>query len=167
MKHIFTHAGKTYTIELSRAAGGYRVHAEGKVIDIVAEALGGGRLRLIFPDRTVILQTAADGEKRWVALDGSTYELQRERRARRKSQGSSDGGEGLLRAPMPGQVRSVNASVGDEVAKGQTILILEAMKMEIRIQAASAGTLTAMSVKEGEQVDKGQVLAEIKQERND
>jgi len=51
--------------------------------------------------------------------------------------------------------------VGDAVALGQTLVILEAMKMEIRVPAPHAGRVAAISVREGQVVDRGQALVEL------
>jgi len=62
---------------------------------------------------------------------------------------------------MPGAVFKVLVSTGDQVAEGQPVLILEAMKMEMEVPAPIAGTIVAMNVAVGEQVTTGQVLAVI------
>jgi biotin carboxyl carrier protein len=62
---------------------------------------------------------------------------------------------------MPGQVRAVNVSEGDAVTKGQTLLVLEAMKMEIRIQAPRDGKIMKLFVKQGQTVEREQLLIEI------
>jgi biotin carboxyl carrier protein len=62
---------------------------------------------------------------------------------------------------MPAQVRAVEAAEGDQVEKGQTLLLLEAMKMEIRIKAPSSGKVKRMLVKTGQTVDRNEILAEI------
>lgn len=68
---------------------------------------------------------------------------------------------GGLNSPMPGKIFKVTALVGDKVKKGQTILILEAMKMEHAIKADKDGVVQKIFFKEGEQVQGGVVLAEI------
>jgi propionyl-CoA carboxylase alpha chain len=68
---------------------------------------------------------------------------------------------GSLLAPMPGKVIRVDATQGDEVAAGQPLLVLEAMKMEHEIVAPSAGVLTSLPVSVGDQVDAGTLLAAI------
>jgi biotin carboxyl carrier protein len=55
----------------------------------------------------------------------------------------------------------VNVSAGDAVTKGQTLLVIEAMKMEIRIQAPMDGVVKTLSVKQGQIVEREQVLVEI------
>jgi biotin carboxyl carrier protein len=70
-----------------------------------------------------------------------------------------------LRAEMPGQVRDVLAAEGQQVSKGQTLLLLEAMKMEMRVAAPFAGRVERLPVAEGQVVERGQVLAEISREQ--
>jgi biotin carboxyl carrier protein len=62
---------------------------------------------------------------------------------------------------MPGLVRAVAVAVGDVVALGQRLLVLEAMKMENDIQAGQAGTVTAVHVAAGDTVQTGRPLVEI------
>jgi biotin carboxyl carrier protein len=59
---------------------------------------------------------------------------------------------------MPGQVRAVNVGEGEAVTKGQTLLLLEAMKMEIRIQAPMDGVVKKLFVKQGQTVEREQIL---------
>lgn len=68
---------------------------------------------------------------------------------------------GALVAQMPGKVVKLMAKVGDKVSQGQTILILEAMKMENEIKAGASGILKNIAVKEGQVVESGLLLAEI------
>lgn len=74
---------------------------------------------------------------------------------------ASSAGETELSAPMPGLVLRVHCDVGDHVEAGDTILILEAMKMETPINAPAAGTITNIAVSPGDQVSGGQLLAAI------
>ncbi|WP_149258785.1 biotin carboxylase N-terminal domain-containing protein [Actinomadura sp. K4S16] len=68
---------------------------------------------------------------------------------------------GSLLAPMPGTVVRVETELGATVAEGQTLVVLEAMKMEHRIAAPSAGTVAELNVAAGRQVESGAVLAVI------
>ena len=62
---------------------------------------------------------------------------------------------------MPGQVISVAVKDGDLVTKGQTLVVLEAMKMELRVQAPYAGRVQHVLVKTGQVVERGQQLVEV------
>jgi len=61
-------------------------------------------------------------------------------------------------APMPGVVRAVNVAVGDQVAEGDTLVVIEAMKMEHTVTANAAASVTEVRCSVGEQVDNGAVL---------
>jgi biotin carboxyl carrier protein len=62
---------------------------------------------------------------------------------------------------MPGTVMKVLVSEGDSVAEGDTVIVMEAMKMEQPIKAPTAGTVQAIEVSEGDTVDTGQVVVVI------
>lgn len=66
-----------------------------------------------------------------------------------------------VKAPMPGLIFEVNVSEGDEVKKGDPIMILEAMKMENVIKAAGDGVVKSVKVKKGDSVEKNQVLVQF------
>ena len=68
---------------------------------------------------------------------------------------------GSLTAPMPANVRTVHVGVGDVVAAGDAMVVLEAMKMQTSVRTPSAGTVTAVRVREGDAVVAGQVLVEL------
>jgi propionyl-CoA carboxylase alpha chain len=72
--------------------------------------------------------------------------------------------EGATVAPMPGTVTRVTVAVGDQVAAGAELLVLEAMKMQHRVVAATSGVVAELRVGTGQQVDAGAVLAVIEEE---
>lgn len=70
---------------------------------------------------------------------------------------------GGLTSPMPGKILSILSSVGESVNAGQTLLILEAMKMENRICSPVDGVVTAIHFEAGTQVNQGAILIEIEE----
>ena len=66
-----------------------------------------------------------------------------------------------IKAPMPGLIFEINISVGDEVKKGDAIMILEAMKMENVLKSPGDGVVKAIKVAKGDSVEKNQVLVEF------
>jgi propionyl-CoA carboxylase alpha chain len=75
--------------------------------------------------------------------------------------------EGSLLAPMPGSVVSVAVEAGDQVAQGDTIVVLEAMKMQHTLTAPTDGVVAELAVTAGQQVESGAVLAVIEEGKND
>jgi acetyl-CoA carboxylase biotin carboxyl carrier protein len=66
-----------------------------------------------------------------------------------------------VNAHITGTVWKIEKKVGDAVAEGDVLIILESMKMEMPIEAPVAGTVASIVVKEGEPVDEGKVVATI------
>ena len=77
--------------------------------------------------------------------------------------GEGPAGDGAVIAPMPGKVVAVAVKVGDAVARGQTLVTLEAMKMEHALVAGFDGAVESISVAAGDQVSEGVVLAKLAQ----
>jgi biotin carboxyl carrier protein len=125
---------------------------------IVAGGYGSGVIRLgEDPIRTA--WAAAAGDIRWVFLDGEVYEFEvfREGAARRRGAGS----HGSLAAPMPGTVIRIRVGPGDIVKRGDTVIILEAMKMELPVRAPDDGRISAVLCREGDLVQAGVPLIEL------
>ncbi|WP_421791967.1 biotin carboxylase N-terminal domain-containing protein [Hyphobacterium sp.] len=71
---------------------------------------------------------------------------------------------GLVKAPMPGKVLSLNVAEGDAVVKGQKLLVLEAMKMEHALAAPRDGVIASVSIAAGDQVGEGDALVTLADE---
>ncbi|HEY2479751.1 MAG TPA: acetyl-CoA carboxylase biotin carboxyl carrier protein subunit [Solirubrobacterales bacterium] len=78
--------------------------------------------------------------------------------------GAAHRGEGTLEAPMPGTVVQLRVEAGATVAEGETLVVLESMKMEISIASPRDGTVATVLVAAGDQVDRGAVLIELAEE---
>ena len=146
-------------IDLTPQGKSYRATIGNKVVEVEIVRAEGGQLELLIDGARVTAFVSSDGAKRWVTINGQTVMLTKSTGAERRGS-SHDHGSGLA-APMPGLVRSVNVVEGEAVAKGQTLMLLEAMKMEIRIQAKNAGVVKKLLVKQGQTVERDQVLVEI------
>lgn len=100
---------------------------------------------------------ASDGGKLYVVTDKRIgVEVALQDLLSREADGGS--GASIIRAPMSGRVIKLNAKPGAEVEQGETIIILEAMKMEHALTAGVAAPVDQINVKEGDQVEEGQVL---------
>ena len=100
---------------------------------------------------------AREGTMCWVALLGETYELDTSPRPR--SVELTIGSE--VAAPMPGVVIAAQTKADQKVRRGDLLFVVEAMKMELRVEAPSDGTVTRVLATVGQQVERGQRLAEF------
>ena len=113
------------------------------------------------------LVATRNGRGRWrVELDGERHEaevLDRGQEAIRAARMAAKGSGGLapLTAPMPGLMLRLEVEVGDEVAEGDGVAIVEAMKMENELTAQAPARVSAIHVTEGTAVEKGQLLVEF------
>lgn len=97
----------------------------------------------------------------WVGRDGDAWQVRDHDPVAASLSRSAHAGADSLTAPMPGTVTVVKVAVGDEVAAGQSLLVVEAMKMEHVISAPHAGTVAELDVTPGTTVAMDQVLAVI------
>jgi len=100
---------------------------------------------------------ARDGTDIWVKWRGETYVL--DTAGRERSVDALAGTE--ITAPMPGVVLAVHARAGQRVKRGDLVCVMEAMKMELRVEAPTDGTVTKVLCAQGDQVKRGQRLAEF------
>ncbi|MFG2308508.1 acetyl/propionyl/methylcrotonyl-CoA carboxylase subunit alpha [Streptomyces sp. NPDC048566] len=97
----------------------------------------------------------------WIGRDGDAWHVRDHDPVAASLTGAAHAGADSLTAPMPGTVTVVKVSVGDEVAAGQSLLVVEAMKMEHVISAPHAGTVSELDVTPGTTVAMDQVLAVV------
>jgi pyruvate carboxylase subunit B len=140
--------GRTVAVHQTTIPGTplHQVIIDGRVLLLPIERLGPGRWAV-----------TAWGERREAGvLDERARHIQGlVRQAEPQAQG------GVIRAPMPGLVLRIPVAVGDPVAAGQGVLVLEAMKMENEIKAAAPGVVVAIPVQPGQAVEKGQALLQM------
>jgi biotin carboxyl carrier protein len=102
------------------------------------------------------VHVARSGSTWWVHDGGRTHVLEEV-----LARGSGATAEGSLVAPMTGTVQEVLVSVGDGVEKGQALVVLSAMKMQVEIKSPHAGTVTGLPHGVGDQVDGGEAVAVV------
>lgn len=163
VKFAYSAQGQTQALEATHATNGVEIKINDNhlLIPIVAEQPP--RLTFIYNGRIITAFAARQGKQRWIHLNGSTYLLEQGAIRAARAAGQEQGvGSGLVTAPMPGQVRRVLVNQGDWVEEGQPLLLLEAMKMEIRVRAPRAGQVVSLHAAQGQSVEREQILATIK-----
>jgi len=115
-------------------------------ITVVAGAAP-GELLVRDGDRVERMFAISVGGVTWVFHNGDVYRLDDDRAPRRTHQT-----HGSLSSPMPATVISVNVAPGDQVTAGQTLIVLEAMKMELPVRAPGDGRVAAVHCRNGDLV---------------
>jgi acetyl/propionyl-CoA carboxylase alpha subunit len=149
-----------YDISLDRQGDGFRAVVDGVTYPVEVLDVQPGQITILLDDRPATFYWAAESGKRWISLQGCVYVLEKPSTQTTPRRGENPSEE-AIRAPMPAQVRAISVRPGDLLEKGQTMMLLEAMKMEIRIQSPHAGKLTRLLVEEGQTVERNEILAEI------
>ena len=127
-------------------------------LTLTVTPLSPGRFVLSDGSRTWRVCVDKDGSFRHVTVEGvGEARFERETRGRRRREAA----EGTLASPMPGTVVKVLVRAGDIVMKGQELLVVEAMKMEIKVAAPADGVVKSVRKKEGEPCDAGETLVEV------
>ena len=150
------------TIEYSQKGDEIEALVDGQALTARLLSAREGSLTLLVDGKPLRLHLVRDGQRTLVAVEGKVYTFthaqEKQGRARRSEAGRLDP---EVRSPMPGKILQVLATEGALVDAGQTLILLEAMKMENSLAAEGAARVKKVHVSPGDLVDLGQVLVEL------
>lgn len=161
MKYITTIGEREFLVEI---LANNQVSVDGVVYHVDFQSVGGQPVFTMLVDGKSYEAHIYQEEDLWhVLLRGSRYianvEDEREKRLRAESEShAAVKGEHILKAPMPGLVVKIPVKDGEEVEKGDVLLILESMKMQNELKAPRAGTIRRIRVSEGDNVEHKEAL---------
>ena len=187
MRYVATVGEREHTVELEENGHVRSVELDGRELRVDWHLVGADRFHLTAPGNhaadhftvlagdhsyeayvRVVQDPAADeggGMSVEVTIAGRPYVVRvRDERSQALASlagGSHVAGDVAIRAPMPGLVSSVIAAEGEEVKRGQTVVVLEAMKMENDLTAPRAGVVKSIRVAKGQTVNQGDTLAVV------
>jgi propionyl-CoA carboxylase alpha chain len=153
--------GKPVSVDLNRHAKSFSVEVDGEPIDITVHKVDCTTIDATFAGvrRCYQVEVVEDGVMVDSGIGASTFVV-----GERFPIGEEITAPGGLAAPMPGMVVRTLVGVGERVEVGDPLLVLEAMKMEHTISSPTTGTVSALNVAPGDQVERGAVLAEVTEE---
>ncbi len=138
-------AERRVTVEATGFDGDYRLHINGETRAVCIRQLADSDFNLTLDGQGHRLQVHLAGEHGLeVCLDNRRWPVSRH--ARFEAAVDSSAGDGRLLAPMPGKVLEIRAEAGQTVAEGDTLMIMEAMKMELTIKAPMDGNVAEIAV---------------------
>ena len=164
MKYITTVEDKQYAIEI---IDDKHIRVNDIVYNIDFENVSGQPVYSLIVDGKSHEAYVQQGDDNWqVLLRGRLYPAvvvdEREQRLRAAAGGGvAETGEFHLKAPMPGLVVAIPVAEGQDVKKGQVLLILESMKMQNELKAPRDGKINRIKVKPGESVEQKQALMSV------
>ncbi|HEY4688345.1 MAG TPA: biotin/lipoyl-containing protein [Anaerolineae bacterium] len=164
MKYATTIGDQTYIIEINREG---EIIIDGETCRADLRSIDGlGTFSLLLDNESHEALVEARGDKIGVLLRGRFYPVRVEdERARRLAESSRGlgvtSGEVVIKSPMPGLIVSVHITPGQDVKKGQTLVILESMKMENELKAPRDGKIGSVRVEARQTVEQGQTLVTI------
>ena len=165
MKFAATLGDAVETVEVTGERGRYRVTLGGEVWEVDARLTAQGIYSLLIAGVSHVADVTDRDGACVVDVGDETYVIRVEEQTRYviRTRGGAAGGRAhqTLVAPLPGKITHVAVRPGDTVAAGDTLLVIEAMKMENELRAGGPGTVAEVRVQAGQTVNAGDVLLVI------
>ena len=157
--------GKSFEV----AVNGESVEVDGNVLQWDFAELGNGDCHILLGNksfRAEVVKLDREGKTIQLKINGSAYTVQLRDKfdlllEKMGMSASAAGKINAVKAPMPGLIIDLRVKAGDQVKAGDSLLVLEAMKMENVIKAAGDATVKQVKVKKGDSVEKNQLLIEF------
>jgi biotin carboxyl carrier protein len=164
MIYEVTIAEKVYRVELVRTEQEWKCKLDGRELPLDVVSAQDGMLSLLLQGKSYEVKQETVGAESNVVVGQERFSAAvrdpRSFRSRRRS-GASEQGVMKIKAPMPGKVVRILAPAGSQVEIGQSVVVIEAMKMQNELKAPKTGMVKKISVIEGAAVEAGQALAEV------
>jgi biotin carboxyl carrier protein len=162
MKTTLHSSGTTLVVEYRQEGEEYEAIIDGQQLRARLLSLRNGSLTLLVNEKPLHVHVASDDQRILIAIAGQIYEFtqarEKQSKARRHELGKLDP---EVRSPMPGKILQVLVEEGIQVEAGQTLVLLEAMKMENSLTAEGAAQVKKVHVSPGDLVDLGQLVLEL------
>jgi len=163
MKYVTTIDNKKFEVEIVDEK---HIRIGDRLLEVDFESVSGQPVFSLILDGKSYEAFVYQSEEDWdVLLRGRQYQAkvedEREKRLRDAGGAATEGGEFHLKAPMPGLIVAILIEEGQEVKKGQVMLILESMKMQNELKAPRDGVIGRVRVKAGESVEQRQTLLSV------
>lgn len=161
MRHIFTLNDQEHAVWLSRRDGRYRLLSSDTDQPVALETTIAGDDRLSVGRTTVPVLAAVDGDFIHVHVDGITRTLRFIDPIQRHAAHSGVSADDVILAPMPGTLVQVFVAAGQHVARGDTLVVIESMKLETAIKAPRDGMVETVHASPGGTFDRSAPLVTL------
>nr|WP_321410582.1 biotin/lipoyl-containing protein [uncultured Carboxylicivirga sp.] len=153
--HVLEHVGSNYKVEI-----------DGRIYDLDIEKVESDTYSILLNGKSINMEMIEGDEPSQYKVNtlNNYYEIEvvdAVARYRAKAKSHLETGSNIISTPMPGKIVKIPVQEGDTVEKGQTVIIVSAMKMESEYKSASDGIVKSIHVKVGDAVEGHQPLIEI------
>ena len=154
--------GRAFRVEVRPVQGRYQVTLDGRVMEVDLQETPGGFVSLLIGGKSYEAGLVKRPNGYTVVLPDDAIDVELATAAAgAASVKKTAGGLAEVRAPMPGRIVKLLAAPGQEVAAGQGLVVMEAMKMENELRSPRAGRVKDLHVRERQTVDTGALLAVV------
>ena len=163
MEFEFTLNGEKRRVSTDARSPNTTVTIDGTAYEVDWRRIRDGVISLLMDGRSHTVQVARTDGGVTVDVEGQHFVLGTGSRDDDSvvAAGASAGADGIIKAPMPGNVVKVMVAEGDDVTAGTSIVVVEAMKMENEVRSGVDGTVTKVNVAAGDSVGTSEVMVEI------
>jgi biotin carboxyl carrier protein len=154
----------TYRIDLQREGAGWKCKLDGRELPLDVISAQNGTLSILLGGKSYEVKQEITGTETNIVVGQERFSaVVRDPRSlrSRRSGGAAEQGIKKITAPMPGKIVRLLAKEGSSVQAGQSVIVIEAMKMQNELKAPKNGILKKINVSEGAAVEAGQALAEV------
>jgi biotin carboxyl carrier protein len=158
---------KIHKVEIDLKDGKYLVKLGDKQHQVDSQRISENCLSLLVDGKAYTVFIAEDKTKRYISLQGEEFcieEAKAETQTRSMADASTLRGIPTISSPMPGKIVKILVREKDKVKKNQSLVIVEAMKMENEIRSPNAGMVKKINFKEGDLVDAAEPIVELESE---
>ena len=156
--------GRSIRVEVRGQDGRYQVSLDGRILEVDCQQTGSHFLSLLIDGRSYEVGLEKRSTGYTVVLEDDVLFVELVANATRTMGGAprgAAGGPARVAAPMPGKLVKVLVEPGQEVASGQGLVVVEAMKMENELRSPRAGRVRELPMREGQTVETGAILAVV------
>ncbi len=165
MHHAFKMGESEHGVELSRSADAYCLHLGEISVSVNLKTGADSKAWLTVGGKIYEVVIATLGDQAFIHLNGAAYQLSYQHPLDRLAATGHGAADDSIRAPMPGSLVSVQVKAGDSVTRGQTLLVMESMKMETTLTSPRDGVIAEVRFEKGQTFDRDAVLATFAEEK--
>ncbi|MDZ7261868.1 MAG: acetyl-CoA carboxylase biotin carboxyl carrier protein subunit [candidate division KSB1 bacterium] len=168
MDFDFRVSDKSYKISIEAKEGRFRLNLNNQTFEVEPEFINENCLSFLMDGHSYLVYLADNGDQKILSIGGELFFINRVKEGgefvkQEIAPGEVGFKEGVLSitAPMPGKVVKISVQEGQRVAKGETLAVVEAMKMEHELRAPLPGLVKKINASEGELVNFEESIMEI------